>query len=157
MAWSIVSSVWAIATLIAATLAPNVGAPSGLEKLGAAEIRKALRGKSASYSPAGWADAGLYEEYHGDGTWRGFLLGRGPIKFAGRWIIKNNELCVTADPGTIAARWHAGEYCRPVWRDRETAQLRMNYLADQPSSSHSMGMQTLRIRDLDTPKQVSIP
>lgn len=151
MAWSIIASVWTVTALITATVIPNANDPAGAEPLGTIEIQKALIGKSVRYSPPGSADAGMSEEYHSDGTWRGTLYGAGVGSFAGRWTIKNGEICVTADPRTIAERWHSGEYCRQVWRDRVLSQLRMDYLADQPSSSHNWGIQILEVRDLKLP------
>ncbi len=152
MAWSIVLSVWAATALITATPGPNASNPARDEQLNTAEIRNALIDKSVSYSPPGSADAGFHEEYHSDGTWRGALYGAAITGFTGRWIIKDGELCVTADPRTIAEHWHAGQYCRQVWRDRGSSQLRMNYLTDQPSSSHNLGPQILYMRDLRMPK-----
>lgn len=151
MVWSIVLSVLGATALITSPPGPYASNPAGAKQLNAAKIRKALIGKSVSYSPPGSADAGLHEEYHSDGTWRGALYGAAIIGFTGRWIIKDGELCVTADPRTIAEHWHAGQYCRQVWRDRGSSQLRMIYLTDQPSSSHNLGPQILHVRDLKMP------
>lgn len=151
MAWPMISSVWATTALITATVIPNANDSTGAEPLSTIEIQKALIGKSVRYFPPGSADAGMSEGYHSDGTWRGTLYGAGVGNFAGRWIIKNGEICVISDPQTIAERWHSGEYCRKIWRDRISLKLRMNYLADQPSSPHAWGMQILEVRNLELP------
>lgn len=128
----------------------EVSASEDLLPLKASELRDALVGKLISYNPPGWADIGVHEEFHPDGSWRGILYGRGPIPFTGRWAIQGDQMCVTADSGTVAESWHKGEYCRKVWRNPKTGQLQIYYLPDQPSSPQRMGLQTISVRQLDT-------
>lgn len=124
------------------------GGPKHPVSLRQAEIRKALTGKLVSYSPPGWADAGVHEEYHSNGTWRGIRYGRGPIPFSGRWSIRNDQLCVQADKETIAVRFPSGQRCRHVWRDEATGRLWINHLTIGPSDSLGIGAQLLNISEL---------
>lgn len=93
-----------------------------LRALKSAEIRVALTGKLVSYSPSGWADADVHEEYHQGGRWRGIQYSRGPLPFAGRWEVQGDELCVKGerDPPRLAP---IGRICRSVWRDDRTGQI----------------------------------
>jgi hypothetical protein len=120
--------------------------------LKAGEIRRALVGKRISYNPPGWADTAISEEFRPDGIWSGWLSGRGPISFSGQWLIKGDQICVTADKGTFAKRWHSGPFCRTVWKDQENGVLRTEYLGDQPSSPNAFGLQTLEVSNLVGPK-----
>lgn len=116
------------------------------------EIREAFVGKGISYTPTNSADMGIREEFHSDGRWRVVLYGRGPIPSSGKWSIADDQMCVAADGGTHAELWHSGRYCRAVWRDRKTGELRIEYLPDRPSSSLKMGFQTIAVDDLPTIK-----
>jgi hypothetical protein len=131
----------AIATLGVATPAFCQGAPSTVQ-LGSAEIRHSLLGKLIYYSPPGWSDTGVGEEFHEDGKWRGIAYSRGAVDFSGRWSVEANQLCVVADKGSFAEKWHAGKYCRRVWKNKRTGQLMLVHL-----SGHS-GLQTVSVRDL---------
>ena len=114
----------AIACLDIGAAPVSAGAPDGFVPLRSDEIRKALVGKLISYSPPGSADMGIHEEFHPGGTWRGILYGRGPIPFSGRWSIDDDQICVESDGGSAAERWHSGRYCRKVWQDRKSGELR---------------------------------
>ena len=135
----------AIGTLVVATPAFCQSAPA-TELLGSAEIRHSLIGKLIFYSPPGWADAGIHEEFHEDGKWRGIYYSRGPVDFSGRWSVEANQLCVVADRGSIAEKWHAGKYCRQVWKNKHTAQLLLAHLTGVD------GLQIVSVRDLTTLK-----
>ena len=137
-----------IAALSVSAPALSEGSRTEGKQLRAAEIRQTLSGKLVSYSPPGWADVGVHEEFRDDGTWGGIHYGRGPDPFSGRWTVKNDKLCVTAESGSIAQKWHPSEYCRKVWQVGEMKQLRMGYLLDQPSSSHNFGPQVLSVKPL---------
>ena len=137
----------ALAALNYCAPAMSASDAQGAKRLTSAEIQKALSGKIIVYSPAGWADADVSEEYHTDGTWGGILYSVGPTPFSGRWFVANDQVCVVAERG-VAQRWHDGQYCRDLWRERTTGHLRMTYLADRPDSSQKMGQQTLRVSDL---------
>lgn len=108
------------------------------------EITKAFTGFSISYSPSGSADAGVHEEYHEGGIWRGFYYSRGPVPFAGRWRVSKGQLCVSPDTSALVSRWFVGERCRTVWRDKVTGLLLVKHLnprlKDNPYS--------VRVRDL---------
>jgi hypothetical protein len=114
-----------------------------METLGSAEIRHSLVGKLIAYSPPGWADAGVSEEFHEGGKWRGLYLSRGPVDFSGRWSVEANQLCVVADRGSFAEKWHAGKYCRQVWKNKRTGQLLLTHLTGHPD-----GLQTLSVQHL---------
>ena len=116
--------------------------------LSPAEIREALTGKLVSYSPAGLADAGVHEEYHRNGLWRGKIYGRGPSPFSGQWSIRGNQLCVQADQGAIIRRLAAGKRCRQVWRDKATGRLWINHLIPRLSRVRPAAVQLLTIRQL---------
>lgn len=116
--------------------------------LRADEIREALVGKKISYMPPGSADTGITEEFYPDGRWGGIKMARGPSRFSGHWSIDGTQMCVMADQGTVAERWHSGSFCRTVWQDRTTGLLRIEYLGDQPSSTSNFGLQTLTVSDL---------
>ena len=94
----------------------------------ASEIHTALSGKLVYYSPAGLADAGIAEEFHADGSWRGTYYSRGPIGFSGRWKTESGRVCVLPDAETIVAKWFPGWRCRTVWRGSDTSSLAIEYL-----------------------------
>jgi hypothetical protein len=142
------SKVWlvlAIGSLGVATPAICQSAPA-TELLGSAEIRHSLVGKLIAYSPPGWADAGVSEEFHEDGKWRGIRYSRGPVDFSGRWSVEANQLCVVADKGSSAEKWHAGKYCRQVWKNKRTGRLLLAHLTGAD------GLQVLSVRGLATLK-----
>lgn len=97
------------------------------KRLNGHEIRTALTGNFISYYPAGMADAGIHEEFHEGGFWRGKYYSRGPMGFTGHWMTRNGQLCVSPDKGTIVARWFSGDHCRAVWRDK-AGQLFLEHL-----------------------------
>ena len=105
--------------------------------LGSAEIRQSFTGKYIFYSPPGWADAGVHEEFHQDGKWRGIRYSRGPVEFSGRWSVEANKLCVLPDRASPA-----GKHCRQIWKNKHTGQLLLDHL------SGLGGLQTVSIRDL---------
>ncbi|MBB3472951.1 hypothetical protein FHY03_001218 [Sphingomonas sp. BK345] len=96
--------------------------------LSGVEVTKAFTGFSISYAPSGWADAGIHEEYHKGGIWRGFYYSRGPVPFAGKWRVSKGQLCVSPDTSAIVSRWFVGERCRTVWRDKTTGRLLVKHL-----------------------------
>jgi hypothetical protein len=115
--------------LVCATEAQAVA--KGSEKkvaLSGMEITKSFTGSSINYSPSGWADADIHEEYHRSGTWRGFYYSRGPVPFAGKWRVSKGQLCVSPDTSAVASRWFVGERCRTVWRDKTTGRLLVKHL-----------------------------
>ena len=138
---------YACAMVVLMTGSPASGRSDAIPLDGAA-IRQAMIGKAVRYSPPGSADAGVREEFHADGTWRGVRLGRGPIPFSGRWTIAKGSLCVTADRGSPAERWLTGRYCRTVWRSATTGQLRMDHLVHRPASVPATGRQILSVEVL---------
>ena len=131
----------AIGTLGFATPAFCQNAPA-TKLLSSAEIRHSLIGKSIFYSAPGGGEGGVSEEFHEDGKWRGNYLGRGPVDFSGRWSVEVNQLCVVADRGSLAETWHAGKYCRQVWKNEHTAQLIMAHPTGRS------GLQIPSVRDL---------
>lgn len=120
---------WIVLLVLCSATGPGLGASAGQRTpLNGSEIEKALTGNLVSYSPAGWADAGVHEEFHEGGVWKGVYYSRGPIGFTGHWAIRNAELCVSPDKGTIVALWFVGDRCRAVWRDKTTGQLFLNHV-----------------------------
>ena len=115
--------------VVCSAVAPGSGA-SAEERtpLRGVEIAKTLTGNLVSYSPAGWADAGIHEEFHEGGIWRGIYYSRGPVEFTGHWRVRNALLCVSPDKGTIVALWFAGERCRTVGHDKKTGELFLEHL-----------------------------
>jgi len=111
----------------------------GKELLGSAEIRHSLVGKLISYFPFDLMDADVQEAFRKDGAWGGVVRGRGPIPFSGSWSVEANQLCVVADKGSDAEKWHPGKYCRQVWRNKRTGQLMLAHL----TGAH--GLQTVSI------------
>jgi hypothetical protein len=112
--------------------------------LSSAEIRHSLIGKQASYSPPGWADAGIVEAFHEDGKWLGTYISRGPVSFSGRWSVEDDQICVVADRGSVAQKWHARKYCRQVLENKRTKQL----LLDHVNGTPGVGLQILSVRNL---------
>ncbi|MGY2735536.1 hypothetical protein [Sphingomonas sp. UYP23] len=141
------SLIAALMALGATEFSAQANSPDGVS-LSSNEIRKALAGKSIRYSPPGWAEVAMYEEFHSDGVWSGVEAGRGAWSFSGRWLITANQICVTADAGTSFERWHSGQSCRKIWQDRKTGLLRTYYPWAHPSSSSKSGTQTLAVSDL---------
>uniref|UniRef100_UPI0035CBF56D hypothetical protein n=1 Tax=uncultured Sphingomonas sp. TaxID=158754 RepID=UPI0035CBF56D len=137
-------------SLIAALMALGAGGFSAQAKvsegmsLNSTEIRKALVGKSIRYRLSNGSDMGMYEEFHSNGVWSGARSGRGPWQFSGRWLITDNEICVTAKAGTSYESSYPGQHCRKIWRDRKTGALRTGY----PYSSSKLDLQTLKVADL---------
>ena len=115
------------------------------QQLNSGDIRIALVGKLVAYAPAGWADAGIHEEFHEGGQWKGIYYSRGPIPFSGRWAIQNNQLCVVPDRDAVVAAWFDGRRCRNVWRVGETGRLLIKHL--NPSFAKS-GPLPMTITDL---------
>lgn len=113
-----------------------------LTRLSSVEIRSALAGNLARYSPPGWADAGAHEEYH-DGRWSGVRYSRGPIPFSGRWHVDDSRLCVTAERGYVAGRLREGALCRAVWRDGRTGDLLMDHAMNQERGLLRLSIQPL--------------
>ena len=108
--------------LIAAALA-GFGSATGptnvtqLRQLSSREIASAYRGNLVAYSPPNAFDAGVHEEFHEDGLWRGLRYSRGPVPFAGRWKVEKDQLCVRSEQGLRGATWERGWVCRKVWKD----------------------------------------
>ena len=139
---------WSLLAIVSLGLATPSGASKALEAsspLKSDEIRKVLVGKLITYEPPGSADMGIHEEFHPDGIWRGILYGRGPIPLSGKWSIEADQICVAADRGTAAERWHRGKFCRKVWRNRKSGELQLNYLPDQSPASRKIGLQTITV------------
>jgi len=141
------SKVWmTLAILGIATPAFSQGAPTTLP-LSSVEIRHSLIGKLIDYSPPGWADADVSEQFHEDGKWQGAALSRGPIPFSGRWSIEADKLCVVSNRGSFAEKWHHGKYCRQVWKNKRTGQLLM---------AHLTGFKELQILSVRDPKTLKV-
>jgi len=113
--------------LLAATLAAAKTGPTDLKPLRSEEIQVILEGKSALYSPPGWGDAGMLEEFRNKGRWSGVHYGRGPSAFAGQWKIKDDQLCIRVEQGLEIARLQEW-FCRAVWRQEGSARLYMDHL-----------------------------
>lgn len=125
------------------TVLPTANAQAELARLDSSQIRAALTGKIVRYSPPGWADADVHEEFRPDGKWGGIVYGRGPMGFAGRWDVRNDQLCVVAEQGLWAALRERVWYCRMVWRDPQTGRLLMDHVSGGYGNDRSMGPQTL--------------
>lgn len=113
--------------LFAGSLAATESRPSDLKSLSAEEIEVVLTAKSALYSPPGWGDAGMLEEFHTEGRWSGVHYGRGPSPFGGQWITKDNQLCIRVEYGLEfyhLRKW----FCRSVWRQVGSGSLYMDHL-----------------------------
>ena len=139
------------ALLVAFAAAAAAGAGSSkakLHQLNSREVASALAGKLASYSPPGWADAGVHEEYHIGGMWRGIRYGRGPVSFSGRWKIENGQLCVRAESGLAGAPWERGWVCRKVWRDHVSGKLLMAHMSFGIDPKRGLGPLELLVRQL---------
>jgi hypothetical protein len=137
-----------MATLLSGISANACSAAEPSRPLSAPEIRTALTDKIISYSPPGWADAGISEVFHSDGTWTGIYYSRGPIGFSGRWIIENNEICVTPEPTAIVSKWFPGSRCRTVWRGSDNKGLSIEHL--DPTRDYPSGPLIVSIRNLST-------
>jgi hypothetical protein len=127
----------------AAKLRPAL--PHGLVRLDGRQIRAALTGRTVSYSPPGWADAGASETFYPDGRWAGLRLSRGPLEFAGRWWARAHALCVVATSGLILKGGTGAPYCRAVWRNPRTGDLMMDHVSPFPQA----GLQKLHFDDPD--------
>jgi hypothetical protein len=134
-----------VATLLSGISANACSAAERSRSLSAPEIRTALIDKMITYSPPGWADAGISEVFHSDGTWTGIYHSRGPIGFAGRWIIEDNEICVTPDAKAIVSKWFSGSRCRTVWRGANDKGLSIEHLDPRQSPLDPL---VVSIRDL---------
>jgi hypothetical protein len=104
---------------------------TALHPLSADEIRAALAGRLATYSPPGSADAGAHEEFHTGGRWAGIRYGRGPSPFSGQWAIRGDQLCVHAEHGLQGARWGPRWFCRVVWRDARSGRILIDHVASE--------------------------
>ncbi|MGY4397350.1 hypothetical protein ACVWZA_002544 [Sphingomonas sp. UYAg733] len=133
-----------VATLLSGTANP-CGAAERPRSLSSPEIRTALTDKMISYSPPGWADAGISEVFYSDGKWIGTYYSRGPIEFSGRWIIESNEICVTPDAKAIVSKWFSGSRCRTVWRGGNDNGLSIEHLDPRQAPS---GPLAVSIKDL---------
>lgn len=131
-----------------ATSASGARAPRDFFPLTSNDVKKVLVGKLINYDPPGTADMRIHEEFHPDGRWRVMLYGRGPIPSSGKWSINGDQICIEADSATEAARWHSARYCRAVWQNPKTGELRMEYLRDGPASPKKIGLQTVVVHDL---------
>ena len=127
-----------VATLLGGIPANAVSGAERSRSLRAPEIRTALIDKTISYSPPGWADAGVSEVFHSDGTWTGIYYTFGPIGFAGRWIIEDNKICVSPDAKAIVSKWFSGSRCRTVWRGRNDKKLSIEHLDPRQSPSEPL-------------------
>jgi hypothetical protein len=134
-----------VATLLSGLSANAGSAAERSLPLSAPEIQTALIDKMITYSPPGWADAGMSEVFHLGGTWTGIYYSRGPIDFSGRWIIEDNEICVTPDAEAIVSKWFSGSRCRTVWRGTNGKGLLIEHLSPRQSPS---GPLVVSIRDL---------
>jgi len=137
--------------LIAAALAffgfqpEPTGNKAMLRQLTSSEIDAALRGKLVSYSPPGFADAGIHEEYHADWRWAGTRYGRGPFPFAGQWKVHKNQLCVQSKSGLSRILPERGWWCRKVWKDT-SGKLLMSHLT--LGASLKLDLMKLSVRPL---------
>jgi hypothetical protein len=86
------------------------------QRLNTLEMSSELVGKTISYSPPGYLDAGISEDFNVNGSWGGYYYSRGPVRFSGQWHIRNNQVCVTPDKEAIVAQWFSGTRCRAVFR-----------------------------------------
>ena len=118
-----------------------------LRRLTSDEITSALRGRIVSYSPPGWSDAGVQEEYDEDGGWTGMRFGRGPFPFSGSWTIRKDQLCVRAEKGLTGDKWQHGWVCRKVWMD-SSGKLLMAHMIFGLSPQLGLGPLELSIRVL---------
>ena len=134
-----------VATLLSGISANACSAAERSQSLSAPEIQTALIDKVISYSPPGWADAGISEVFHSDGTWTGIYFSRGPIFFSGRWIIQRNEICVTPDAKAFVSKWFLGSRCRTVWRGADDKGLSIKHLDPRQPPT---GPLVVSIRDL---------
>jgi hypothetical protein len=134
-----------VAILLGGLSANACNAAERSRSLSAPEIQTALIDKIITYSPPGRADAGISEVFHSDGTWTGIYYSRGPIGFSGRWIIEDNEICVTPDAKAIVSKWFLGSRCRTVWRGTDDKGLSIEHLDPRQSPSDPL---VISIRDL---------
>jgi hypothetical protein len=143
---------WIMPFVLCLATAPVLGASSEQRTpLNDTDIGEALTGNLVSYSPPGWADAGIHEEFHEGGVWRGIYYSRGPRPFTGHWAIRNAQLCVSPDKGAIVAQWFIGDRCRTVWRDRRTGRLFLEHLDPRPYGLEAL---PLGVKKLKAPSGV---
>lgn len=136
-----------VSTLLCASAPANSGAVRQDRLIGVTEIRAALSGKAIAYAPEGWADAGIHEEFHESGIWKGIYYSRGPGRFSGRWTVVGDRLCVTPDRRTIVARWFEGNRCRSIWRGSKSGALKIEHLSPRFAKS---GPLSVSITDLNS-------
>lgn len=117
-----------VAMLLCGTSSETCSAGEKSASLGAPAMPTVLFDRAIFYSPPGWFDAGIKEDFHSDGTWTGIYFSRGPVGFAGRWIIKNSKICVTPDAKTIVSYWFSGARCRTVWSSPDGKILSIEHL-----------------------------
>jgi len=134
-----------IAAVLASCCSQPGQASGSLRQLTSSEIGTALKGKLVLYAPPGFADAGIHEEYHGDGRWAGIRYGRGPLPFAGRWKVQKNQLCVQTERGLSGGQWERGWWCRKVWKDTSGKLLMMHLTLGE---SLKLDLMKLSVRQL---------
>ena len=132
-----------IAALLS-TAPAGAGLADEARRLSGGEVRRALTGKLIAYSPPGWADAGVHEEFHPDGSWRGLGYSRGPVPFSGGWSIRGDQLCVRPAPRSMVAAWFEGSRCRYLWRDRATGPLRIEHLDPRRGGLLQLAVKSLK-------------
>lgn len=114
--------------------------------LSSREINELLTGKMITYSPPGWADAGVHEEFHEGGEWRGIRYSRGPVPFSGQWFTKENKLCVTS-PRTISSSVSEGApFCREVRLAKGGRQILIAHIAWRDQEMMVAEVQSLQTR-----------
>jgi hypothetical protein len=114
-----------------------------LRQLDEAEIRAVFAGKSISYEKPGTADAGVHEEFHEDGSWRGIRYSRGPISFSGRWYLDRSRLCVVVKSGYVAGALRHGPLCRSIWRDELSGEFTMEDAMTQGEAPLVLSLRSL--------------
>jgi hypothetical protein len=139
-----------VSTLLCVSAPANSGIVRQDRLLGVAEIRAALSGKAIACAPEGWADAGIHEEFHESGIWKGIYYSRGPVGFSGRWSVVGNQLCVAPNRGTIVARWFEGNRCRSIWRGSKSGALKIEHLSPNFAKSGSL---SVSITDLSSSRR----
>lgn len=107
------------------------GSNQKLRRLSSSEIHLALPGRWFSYQPPNSFDAGVHEEFHRDGKWKGIRYSRGPVGFEGRWQISGDKICVRASQGSVPASYKEGWFCRQVWEEIHAHRLLMIHLMNE--------------------------